>query len=222
MTLHEIEETVHTLASRHKGLDEGMLITLLRAGGWEEKEIEEGKAVFRLISRASLTKSPMEAEQGKKEMLPAIADVGHMISEHAEPDAVHESLVLPSAPLQKTQENRDDLPHNLPLRPFETSEHIWPFSRYKDVFYGEMEIPQAPAIQPVSSPPKVETPPEEIVQRIVPKKIEKKIEEPASPPVAHIAPAKLSGGDEKLVITATIMLVLVLVLLGYMYSNGRL
>jgi hypothetical protein len=46
MTLHEIEETLQILRKRHAGLNEAMLVTLLRAGGWEEKQIEEAKVVF--------------------------------------------------------------------------------------------------------------------------------------------------------------------------------
>jgi hypothetical protein len=221
MTLHEIEETVQTLASRHQRLDEAMLVTLLRAGGWEEKDVEEGKMAFRHLSKEALTEAPAPSTQ--PEALPTLSlESGddHLLPEHAEPDPlpdipVQESLVSSS----EVHDDKDDLPHNLPLRPFETSEHIWPFSRYKDVFFGNEET-----FHPEPAPvPTVEVPKKEEVREVptpAPVVVEKK--QPQAPAVAHIAPAQLSKGDEKLVITAAIMLLCVLMLLGYMYQNGRL
>jgi len=230
MTLHEIEETVQTLTSRHRGLDEAMLVTLLRAGGWEEKDIEEAKLLWRSHARASLVKSV--DHQSQQAILPPTIDIEHLLVAHNEPETVAapESLVAPPS----KEADREALPHNLPLRPFETSEHIWPFSRYRDVFYGEEEIKkpieQSESQDSVHIELRDETPPElekterplrEIVQE---KKIERVVEKsvPEIPPVADASSVKLSGGDEKLVVTACVMLILILLLLGYMYSNGRL
>lgn len=226
MNLHEIEETLHTLIARHPGLDESMLVTLLRAGGWEERTIQEAVLMF----RAGVTLP--------ETTLPEVVDAEHMIP--ASFEAVQQEVVTPS-PASVVEEQhtepeslivreeilelKEDLPHNLPLRPFETSDHIWPFSRYRDVFFGEQLPLQPPA-------PAVEQKTEVITNVIVPPS------QPVQPvPVVHVvqtpppAPfhvpvsqteASHSHGDEKLVVMAAIMLLTVLLLLGYMYSNGRL
>lgn len=149
--------------------------------------------------------------------------------------------------------NKEDLPHNLPLRPFETSEHVWPFSRYKDIFYGEDTAPslvEAPIVpQPEPSPvrpvtPLVAVPPREVfppqksesvlqadVSQFMtpPPPVPAPVQEPIHMPVFR-APPQVERkvvivektGDEKLVIMASVMLLAILLLLGYMYSNGRL
>ncbi len=48
MTLAETEQTLDTLRIRHPGIDECMLVTLLRSGGWEEKQVEDAKMMFRV------------------------------------------------------------------------------------------------------------------------------------------------------------------------------
>lgn len=251
MTLHEIEETVHLLASRHKELDEVLLVTLLRAGGWEEKDIAEGKLIYRTLSRNALIGSPAKTSPliGSTQSLPELpseVDVEHRISEHVVSEKAANSTPVSLVPDHKLNPgSREELPHNLPLRPFETSEHIWPFSRYKDVFFGDAPEPEVKEIQPQpkkvvqeSAPaieaitPQVEVKKEEPVMIPVPVKVvETKIIEvpvpqaPTVPPVqvfVRNVPTPPSKGDDKLVITAVAMLVVILLLLGYMYSNGRL
>lgn len=237
MTLHEIEQTLDTLRTRHPGLDEGMLVTLLRSGGWEEKQVEEARMMFKTGSSQNASREeyvplpPVETER----VLPLPVDDKHLLLAHNDEAVVEvhkkqeESEVKPievapvvpvvepqslvsSAPVQST-EVRDGLPHNLPLRPFETSEHIWPLSRYKDVFYGnsteeartetlQSEIKKVPAVEE-----RVTYTPSTKFQPFVP------TQTPTPEP---------SSGDEKLVIMACVMLLVILLLLGYMYSNGRL
>ena len=238
MTLAEIEATVTTLKERHRGLDQGMLRTLLSAGGWEEKDIADASLVLSSqltsgeINLPTLSSSPAFV---------APADIDHRLLSH---NAITETRVVENSSLVVAHEvspaHRDDLPHDLPLRPFETSEHIWPFSRYRDVFYGEGDTMEtttnhitnnnvyvAPQVTmnvnheaaPVAAPEKVH---EKIVERVVEKIVEKPVYIPQPVTQVHIAKAPLSGGDEKLVILACVMLLAILMLLGYMYSNGRL
>lgn len=47
-----------------------------------------------------------------------------------------ESLLPEREVAPRTEENH--IPDNLPLRPFESSPHVWPFSRYKEVFHGDV------------------------------------------------------------------------------------
>lgn len=261
MTLHEIEETLHKLQSRHPGLNEALLVTLLRGGGWEEKNIQEALFLFRSGGVEKGKESPtMEAEalpplQMDPVLMPQ-ADEKHMLEEHYEeiappPEKMPEKVFEPQSLIEnlpeKASSKKDELPHNLPLRPFETSEHIWPFARYKDVFYGDLE-PETPAkeaneavilqqriekresilsaeeLRPEPLPP---TPPpveqqKPVVVMVEPADIPTQVIVPGTVQERPTAPASPAKGDEKLVITACIMLLAVLLLLGYMYSNGRL
>lgn len=132
---------------------------------------------------------------------------------------VHEDEVKEKVKIKETH-----IPEDLPLRPFESSPHVWSFSRYKNVFHG-------------GSPP-----PKEIVEREVEKPkpvfVEPKKEtfpSIAKPQVDHFVPAKkdndqeiefektpLTRGDESLVFLAGVMLFVIILILGYMYGNGRL
>lgn len=240
MTLTETEEILRTLATRHPGLDDVMLVTLLRAGGWEEKEIQVARTLF---SQMDLPKERSTSEQGgllalpEEMMLPAQVDNDHLL---VSGDPAKEKQPLPSPIVEKVSEpqslrvsieghpKRDELPHDLPLRPFETSDHIWPFSRYKEIFFGDTHEEKSD-LKPATAP-------------VLPELPEKKKEEPVAP-VKLSAPSfakegsrispllerkssneiyHSSNGDKKLVIIAVAMLAAVLFVLGYMYSNGRI
>lgn len=233
MTLREIEETLRTLEDRHPGLNEVMLTTLLKAGGWEEKNIEEAREVFRSSSIA--------AKRNEPEPLPPLqenpvfepeADVYHLLeSKQEEVSAAEgettkekESLVEENSVQLEVREN---LPHNLPLRPFETSEHIWPFSRYRDVFYGDessLEVKEERREEKPADPVSAATQSlqEEAKPPIIPQPV---IAPPApvvSTPNIHVERVPLEKDDDKLVFMASLMLVFILLILGYMYANGRL
>lgn len=252
MTLHEIEETLHELQSRHPGLSEALLVTLLRSGGWEEKNIQEALFLFRSGGAepgkdASATNVADALPVVETEsVLPPPVDEKHLLMEHNDETPSHiEVQTAPPEPqsfvnnlTESIPNKKDELPHNLPLRPFETSEHIWPFARYRDVFYGEA-VPKAE----VKEEKKIE-----VAQETVVTKEEMKMEPHAAVPSveAHTDPepvmvqekettfaplpvhdtptpiAPAAKGDGNLVVMACIMLLVILLLLGYMYSNGRL
>jgi hypothetical protein len=237
MTLTETEETLQTLIDRHPGLDDSMLVTLLLAGGWEEKEIKVARTLFKQRGGESKEESSIQKNLPiipSAMELPAEIQSDHLLVSGEprveEADAVpvkeekaSEPQSLVQTPANMVSSKRDELPHDLPLRPFETSDHIWPFSRYKDVFYGEVEHEEAPIAAPTPEPvlvqPQVSTPPAPKVSEppIVPI--------PPVVPVARPAPAPSvvpEKSEDKLVIIAFAMLVAVLLVLGYMYSNGRL
>ncbi len=124
-----------------------------------------------------------------------------------------------------------ELPENLPLVPFESSPHVWSFGRYKDTFYQE---------------PKAEEKENKTTITAMSYELEKKQELVSSlniePTVIHQAPTDpqpvlqkngtdieadfektpISKGEESLVVLASIMLLAIMLLLGYMYGNGRL
>ncbi len=284
MNLHEIEATIKELSLRHQPLDEITLVTLLRAGGWEEKDIEDAKTLFRGGVSSALkgrTWTQQQIREDTEKALPNGNDSSHLLMERTEDvpsvigseEAKGTEMSHHVDPVSLIEVNhiveKDAIPHNLPLRPFETSEHVWPFSRYRDVFYGgeddhlppsvtphiaspppppEPVAPPVPIPEPVQSipvvPPPVETPavevpPQEeeieipppiaepvyvepvVVTPVIPPVSPAPVELPLPTPTKPSSPSK-SHIDENLVILACFMLFLVLLLLGYMYSNGRL
>lgn len=247
MTINEIQTTIDLLRSRHPQLDERLLTTLLLAGGWEQKHIEEAKLLFK--GRAAVAKDVLEPEEKllasphdmlleehtaksvasletspneiRESLAPKAEDTevatpqevvvqadslepaGVTLVEEVEPEK--ESLIIreePPLPPKKQVE----LPENLPLKPFEESSHVWPFSRYKDVFHGET-MPQK--AEEVSRQASVELPAQQK-------------DTDNDPQYIHFSKTPLTKGDEGLIVTACTLFVIILLLLGYMYSNGRL
>jgi hypothetical protein len=247
MTLAEIEDTLKNLQSRHPGLDEALLVTLLRAGGWEEKQIQDAIALYKGGSPQRQREGMQAAFPALEEnmILPSQIDGDHLLvsgGRKEEPSAAEgksEEKINIAEPQSLnpivSASKREELPHDLPLRPFETSDHIWPFSRYKDVFYGDLpetEEIKASALKPAQppAPPDIPEPPAPIPP--APKEAVPPEAKPAAPsfiregpkisPKATV-PANVSGqSEDKLVIIACAMLVAILFVLGYMYGNGRL
>lgn len=227
MTITEIQATIDELRHRHSGLDEKLLVTLLRAGGWEEDTIKEGLVLFRMTpavaseifpdTSEALLPSPHDMLLVEKNEIPEVPkkplleSVIHDVHDYlpaaierkqdAPPQSVSvqpekESFVAP----KKTSIEDQDLPENLSLKPFESSPHVWSFAKYKDVFHNDAQ-PETITLPPEKKPT-VPPPPQVSVPR------------PASAP--------LDAEDEGLIVMAGILLVLVLLILGYMYSLGRL
>ncbi len=224
MNINEIQSTLDTLRIRHPSLDEGTLKLLLSSGGWDETSIREAVALF---NHGDKTDSKVATTDviGKIENLPEIIDSSHLLEEHYEDKkieikpkesediksvpvvvepiiekVVEEKIKEPESLIVPIKENyfkkEVELPDNLPLRPFESAPHVWPFSKYKDVFYGE--------VMPTLSQ-------EEHIEAEK-NKIEK----------IRLDPVPLTKKDESLILLASTMLLVILMLLGYMYSNGRL
>ncbi len=105
----------------------------------------------------------------------------------------------------------EKIPENLPLLPFESSPHVWSFSRYKDVFHGEvMPDKIEPEYHQVSITPLESLPQKHVVHDV---SLEDEI-------VVEKIP--LNKEDESLVFLAGVMLLGIILILGYMYSHGRL
>ncbi len=246
MTVNEIENTLQSLYKRHENLSEATLLTLLKSGGWDEKMIRDAVLIHRRITSPDKTFGQQESID-IKDFLPTIqespvfvpeVDPSHLLLDHYDnvdvvlpviekkveklPDPVvtveeKQSLVTEEKErnprlldVQDVIRKSNEPPHNLPLKPFEATPHTWQFDRYKSVFYGDIEEETVEEKKETH----VEAKPQTIDE-------EKKAESSAHH-VVHIAPAPLTRDDEKLVMLASVMLVAILLLLGYMYSNGRL
>lgn len=115
-----------------------------------------------------------------------------------------------------------EIPANLPLQPFESSPHVWSFARYKDTFHKDEETPATPKPEAIviQAPPVIQVAPPVVIQSApAPIIEEKKIVEDEEISVEKV---EMTRGDESLVFLAGVMLLGIILILGYMYSNGRL
>jgi hypothetical protein len=121
---------------------------------------------------------------------------------------------------ERVEAKQAPLPGNLPLLPFESSPHVWSFSKYKDVFHGEVMPQKEEPVTTKSSTPitkEYSVPREETVQKpLVARGNEEESEE------VSLERTPMTKGDESLVFLAGVMLLAIILILGYMYSNGRL
>jgi hypothetical protein len=139
---------------------------------------------------------PVVAQVSDNTVKPALQNENlQSVEALAVPPQEKQSLVIP-AEEQPVQRKDTELPDNLPLVPFESAPNVWSFSKYKDVFYGEV----MPAVNDEERHLKQKPVEEHILVEKVP----------------------LDRKDESLVVLAGTMLLVIIVLLGYMYSNGRL
>lgn len=91
-----------------------------------------------------------------------------------------------------------EIPENLPLKLYDFSPHAVPFSQYKEMVYDTMEEGQGEVLNSGG---------------------EKNSAEEVSPAKANTSSFE---AETKLVILASVMLLTIMLLLGYMYTNGRL
>lgn len=321
MTIAEIEHTLRTLCLRHQKLDTELLVTLLTAGGWEDKIIKDAVTLYSsspekyksISATAPLVKEshvakveakevispvyagdivtpvpdsislpdvapPLTKQDGevpsdivyfdsggqeerelpnfdnigsdalprinKSDLLPPSSAVSPDVQnpvpniqkndssdllknnssgvenntsgiipvtpsvliqqEIAQLSAEPQSLIVPEV-VQRVVSEHAAPPENLPLKPFESTPHVWPFSKYKEVFHGEVMTPLSEG------------------ERILVTQITKEGAE------AAVAPKKITvkrtgfdGEDEGLIFLTAITLLIILLLLAYMYSNGRI
>ena len=121
-------------------------------------------------------------------------------------------------PLPETRQLNleENLPENLPLKPFESTGHVWSLSRYKEVFHRDDSNPSKQDEKNINSEHIEESKtskPEPSVHKEKEDVVVKKIK---------IKRTGFDGEDEGLIfLTGTALLVIIL-LLAYMYSNGRL
>jgi hypothetical protein len=131
---------------------------------------------------------------------------------------LEESLIVQKESI-KVSSKPNHIPADLPLIPFESSPHIWSFAKYKEAFHADAppeektSFSKAPVVEnTVPLPKNTEkitikqdfTPHEEVLEELV---VEK---------------TPMDKEDESLVFLAGVMLLAIILILGYMYSNGRL
>ncbi|MCF7843558.1 hypothetical protein K9M47_01525 [Candidatus Gracilibacteria bacterium] len=128
-----------------------------------------------------------------------------------------QSLIVPKEAVRKDTTPTEP-PENLPLKPFESTPHVWSFSKYKDVFHG-------------SSIPFLSSKEQSLVDEyngVDTEQVKEKIPQQNFSPQKHngskikIKRTGFDGEDEGLIFFTGLMLFIILLLLSYMYSNGRI
>lgn len=124
-----------------------------------------------------------------------------------------QSLIVNEVPLKvRTKTKESEIPPDLPLLPFESSPHVWSFSRYKNVFHSDVP----------STIMKTESINKEEPVYVAPVKKPFIVREKQQDEEISVEKIPLTKEDESLVFLAGVMLLVIIVILGYMYSNGRL
>ncbi len=248
MTINEIQSTLDQLKKRHPDLNDGLIQILLEAGGWDMYSIKEAQMLFRSQSLGGvfphedmvflpespelLLKSHNEEEKvdskDVKEEKAEIKEVTDSTYEALKKKMLpeKESLVLEERVTTTSLEN--PIPHNLPLKPFEESPHIWQFSKYKDVFYGdtpELEKPKKvePKLVKIEEVPAQKTVEIESIALQAPTTPAK----PDTPPMPEIPKIELTKvpltkNDEGIVAGGSMLLLVIILLIIYMYNQGRI
>lgn len=144
--------------------------------------------------------------------------------------AKEESLIV-SADRPRPSLRTADIPENLPLVPFESSPHVWSFGRYKDTFHPDQDVAPEVRIEPViqakqQEEKQIESHLETLTVPVVNLEVKPEISHVAQQvphePEIDFEKTPITKGDESLVVLAGVMLLAIMLILGYMYSNGRL
>ncbi len=133
--------------------------------------------------------------------------------------AVHQE-VANTVQSRKSVLHGGEIPSNLPIVPFEIShDTIWTFDKYKDAFHKEEQVTSAPlGYAEVTTDMLAQT------NDTVTTQVHTASPENSDHPhhVVEFEKTPITRTDESLVILASIMLLAIILILGYMYGQGRL
>lgn len=180
MNLFDVKNAIETIVRLNPGITEERLIVLLQAANWDHAHIDEGVMLFR--------ESAPELPSG---------EVGE---DHLLESSYQEEI--------KSAKQEQQIPSDLPLKPFDTSPQVLTFSTYKEIFHGEKvsEAEKIPPGQQIHKDELVHIPYTGVIPR-------RYVFDPTEP---------LTGTDISLTFIVTLLLLTILLLIGYMYTNGRL
>ncbi len=212
MNLFDVKNALETIVRLNPGIKEERLIVLLQAANWDHAHIDEAVILFRGMT------PEISAPQ---------VDEKHLLAQHEEaPQSVSFDAVIPSpdkAPIASPYPPKEaepiathvpleeHLPASLPVKPFDASPQVLTFSKYKDMYHGGEIVPvlQKGGRTIISS-----STGEELVHipntGFIPKRY---VFDPTEP---------LTGTDVSLVFIVSMLIIIIVLLMGYMYTNGRL
>ncbi|HCC06196.1 TPA: hypothetical protein DEP94_02480 [Candidatus Nomurabacteria bacterium] len=224
MTINEIQLNVDQLKERHPKLNEELMSTLLLAGGWDESSIKEAVMLFKSgqINEKSNLALPHQDNVSLLE-LPKLSLLEEKkedkeIIEETQKESLVTSLVDNS--LTNKIKVKATLPDDLPLKPFEASHNIWTFSRYKDIFHGNEKEEDIEEKVEEKKVPEKEMPKVEVAEKeekiIIPEQKVSKVEK------LSLVKVPITKEDERIILTIGMLLLIVVILVIYMYLNGRI
>lgn len=182
----------------------------------KKEEFSPAKELQASITAPNLTETKEQSSKPvkKEDETKVLIQSAEVASDHLIPDEEtmekeeKTSLIKDESPKKPTNKALEEIPHNLPLKPFDASPHVIPFSEYKETFHGKDEkvIPHVQNVSGViNSTNTVASVPVSVPAYVRSKK-----------------PVPLSKSEKELVVMASVLLFVILILLSYMYSNGRL
>lgn len=223
MTINEIQSTLDQLKARHNPLNEGLVYTLLLAGGWDDPSIKEAIMLFngRQNNVALPHQDNISFLELPKLSLPEARKEDEELVEETLPEK--ESLVASIAAnlFTKKVKIKETPPEDLPIKPFDSLPNVWSFSRYKDIFYGnEKEEYEEKQDSPVGEVGVGGKEKERNIEAPLPeKKVEQKIVKITEVSLDKVPTTKK---DEGIIAVIGMLLLVVTVLIIYMYLNHRL
>ena len=198
-----VEKNVQTLAPAPRGEEQEKEVT-------NEIKIEQKQITPNIIQATPINDTSRSVSNPSKDLsknnpsslLMSVApDISNTIT------AEKESLIIHHEEKNVVAKKDTELPHNLPLLPFESSSHVWSFSNYKNTFHADTVLEKENNIPPI------------VLKEKKPDYLPYRVEDDEEINVEKIP---LTKGDESLVFLAGVMLLVIILILGYMYSNGRL
>ncbi len=184
----------------------------------EEPDIPLPEVVLPTKEEQVVILKDVEPEELNQPSLDKEPPLGISTDSNKDPVSLITSVDIP----QRTfGEKKVEIPNNLPLLPFESSPHVWSFSKYKDTFHSEARDKEnKEEIQVITVMPRT------VEKLVAPSSFLEKNEK--SPDTTYqdkevvLEKIPLNRQDQSLVFLAGIMLLVIILILGYMYSNGRL
>ncbi|MBP6888399.1 MAG: hypothetical protein KBC21_01730 [Candidatus Pacebacteria bacterium] len=209
-------------------------MTFFHPDGSEEGDLVLPETVATLPRKE---KETLLSKEGASEMVQPTKEEVVLFEEKVEPQmevnitteksSLEESLIPTVFPGERKRP-QVDFPENLPLVPFESSPHVWSFGRYKDTFHPEVQEENKVVLNVPTFLVEKEAPPQPKVAQTVAvplttttQNVSVPVKQPQEVEV-DFEKTPITKGDESLVVLAGVMLLAIMLILGYMYGNGRL
>jgi hypothetical protein len=242
MNLFDVKNALETIVRLNPRLSKEKLVVLLDGAGWNKTNIEEAIMLFTsmtpelpdpVLGADHLLDDPQRISEEAKQVAykkPEVVatpkkdtkrfEIPHIsalpifsfgrkkskpkVSEVTEPVYLEAKDTIPS------------LPEDLPLKPFDSSPHTWTLSTYKDLFHGSEVMTETPQQNVLDITPSLEMKPDTSLREKIPS-------QPVySAPKQRAMRDPLSGDDMSLTVVVSLLFLVILLLLGYMYGNHRL
>lgn len=207
----------------------------------EERAIIDAVAVYRgkylpkQESSISTNTKLLPNIQEKPVFVPEV-EVGHLLLDHYENKGDDYTDTHPSLDVQHTEAQSEPVslvvpppaftikrieepPHNLPVKPYEQTAHVWSFARFKSIFFGDSVASDETIVEEHHEEAKKIIPLPVVEQK---KPVVAVIQSHDSSHVIEMKSTPLSRDEYRLVLLASMMLLAILLLLGYMYGHGRI